>query len=211
MNPMDEKIRLMVVEDHQVVRQGLVALLSSVADIEVVATAGDGEAAVACFATHRPDVTLMDLQLPKMGGVEAIRRIRLTHPEARVIVLTTYDGDEDIFRALQAGARSYLLKGMPFDELLKTVYAVHRGKSRIASPIAEKLAERVSGQQLTAREIGVLERIVAGRANKEIAADLFISEATVKTHVNSLLSKLGVVDRTQAATVAIQRGFVHLE
>ena len=211
MNPMDEKIKLMVVEDHQVVRQGLVALLSSVDDVEVVATAGDGEAAVASFATHRPDVTLMDLQLPKMGGVEAIRRIRLTHPEARVIVLTTYDGDEDIFRALQAGARSYLLKGMPFDELLKTIYAVHRGKSRIVSPIAEKLAERVSGQQLTAREIGVLERIVAGRANKEIAADLFISEATVKTHVNSLLSKLGVADRTQAATVAIQRGFVHLE
>ncbi len=208
---MDEKIKLMVVEDHQVVRQGLVALLSSVDDVEVVATAGDGESAVASFTTHRPDVTLMDLQLPKMGGVEAIRRIRLTHPEARVIVLTTYDGDEDIFRALQAGARSYLLKGMPFDELLKTIYAVHRGKSRIVSPIAEKLAERVSGQQLTAREIGVLERIVAGRANKEIAADLFISEATVKTHVNSLLSKLGVADRTQAATVAIQRGFVHLE
>jgi DNA-binding NarL/FixJ family response regulator len=152
----------------------------------------------------------MDLRLPKMSGVDAIREIRGEFPEARVVVLTTYDGDEDIYRALQAGAKGYLLKGMPFEELLTTIYAVHGGKSRITSPVAEKLAERVSGQQLTARELSVLERIVAGRANREIAADLFISEATVKTHVNSLLSKLGVVDRTQAATVAIQRGFVHL-
>ena len=208
---MAEKIRVMVVEDHQVVRQGLVALLSSVEDIEVVASVGDGTQAAESYRMHHPDVTLMDLQMPKLGGVEAIRQIRLEHPEARVVVLTTYDGDEDIFRALQAGARGYLLKGMPFDELMTTIRAVHRGKSRFTSPIAEKLAERVSGQQLTAREVSVLERIVAGRANKEIAADLFISEATVKTHVNSLLGKLGVADRTQAATVAIQRGFVHLE
>lgn len=210
MEAMSERIRVMVVEDHQVVRQGLVALLSSVAELEVVASLGDGAEAVAAFRKLRPDVTLMDLQLPQVGGVDAIRQIRCEFPEARVVVLTTYDGDEDIFRALQAGARGYLLKGMPFEELLKTIQAVHKGKSRITSPVAERLAERVSGQELTAREINVLERIVAGRANKEIAADLFISEATVKTHVNSLLGKLGVTDRTQAATAALQRGFVHL-
>ena len=200
----------MLVEDHQVVRQGLAALLGSTDVVEVVASMGDGSEAVRQYETVRPDVTLMDLQMPKMGGVEAIRQIRMRFPEARVVVLTTYDGDEDIFRALQAGAKGYLLKGMPFEELLRTIEAVHSGRSRIAPPVAEKLAERVSGQELTAREISVLERIVAGRANKEIAADLFISEATVKTHVNSLLGKLGVTDRTQAATVAIQRGFVHL-
>ena len=206
---MEARTKVMVVEDHQVVRQGLVSLLSSVENIEVVASVGDGLEAVETAKTACPDVTLMDLQLPRLGGVDAIKQLRLTCPATRVVVLTTYDGDEDIFRALQAGARGYLLKGMPFDELLKTIYAVHEGKSRITSPIAEKLAERVSGQELTARELTVLERIVAGRANKEIATDLFISEATVKTHVNSLLGKLGVTDRTQAATVALQRGFVH--
>lgn len=204
------RIRLMVVEDHHVVREGLVALLSSMEDIEVVASVSDGGKAVAGFATLRPDVTLMDLQLPGVGGVEAIRKIREQDPDARVIVLTTYDGDEDIFRALQAGARGYLLKGMPFDELLQSIYAVHRGESHIPSQIAEKLAERESNEQLTPRELHVLQRIVAGRANKDIAADLSISEATVKTHINSLLGKLGVVDRTQAATAALQRGFVRL-
>lgn len=199
----------MVVEDHQVVRQGLVALLSSVNNIEVVASVGDGVEAVEKARHTCPDITLMDLQLPRLGGVEAIKQLRSVCPATRVVVLTTFDGDEDIYRALQAGARGYLLKGMPFDELLKTIYAVFEGKSRITSPIAEKLAERVGGQELTARELSVLERIVAGRANKEIASDLFISEATVKTHVNSLLSKLDVADRTQAATVALQRGFVH--
>ncbi|ADW67638.1 response regulator [Granulicella tundricola] len=207
---MPNPIRIMLVEDHQMVRQGLVSLLSSTDELEVVGAVGDGAQAVELFATLRPDVTLMDLQLPKLGGVEAILKIRQSFPEARIIVLTTYDGDEDIYRSLQAGAKGYLLKGMPFDELLKAILAVHAGKSRIPSPIAEKLADRLSGQQLTARELSVLERIVAGRANKDIAADLFISEATVKTHVNNLLSKLGVADRTQAATIALQRGFVHL-
>ncbi len=207
---MADPIRIMLVEDHQVVRQGLVALLSAQEELRVVGSAGDGAEAVALFRTLEPDVTLMDLQLPTMGGVEAIRQIRSGWPEARIIVLTTFDGDEDIFRALQAGARGYLLKGMPLEELLRTIHAVHSGRTRIPSPVAEKLAERVGGQELTARELGVLERIVAGRANKEIASDLNISEATVKSHVNSLLGKLGVADRTHAATVAIQRGFVHL-
>jgi two-component system NarL family response regulator len=200
----------MVVDDHHVVREGVVALLSSMEDIEVVASVDNGMKAVESFAAMKPDVTLMDLQLPEMSGVEALRRIREHSPEARVIVLTTYDGDEDIFRALQAGARGYLLKGMPFDELLQSIHAVHRGESHIPLEIAEKLAGRERSEQLTPRELGVLQRIVAGRSNREIAFDLSISEATVKTHINSLLSKLGVVDRTQAATAALQRGFVRL-
>ncbi len=205
---MSDAIRLMLVEDHRVVRQGLVALLAAEDGLEVVGSAGDGAEALELYRRLTPDVTLMDLQMPKVGGVEAIKQIRKEFPHARVIVLTTFDGDEDIYRALQAGARAYLLKGMELDELVKTIRAVHDGKLHIPGPVAEKLAERVSGQELTARELSVLERIVAGRANKEISSDLFISEATVKTHINSLLGKLGVADRTHAATVAIERGLV---
>jgi DNA-binding NarL/FixJ family response regulator len=208
---MGERIRILVVDDHHVVRQGLVALLNIMPEIEVVGEAGDGLEAIKLHQSLRPDITLMDLQLPKLGGVDAILRIRAEDPAARFIVLTTFDGDEDIFRSLQAGAKAYLLKGMTVEELTSTILAVHSGKTRISAPIAEKLAERMSGQALTARELAVLERIVAGRANKEIASDLDISEATVKTHVNNLLGKLGVSDRTHAATVAIQRGIVHLK
>jgi DNA-binding NarL/FixJ family response regulator len=203
-----ERIRLMLVEDHQMVRQGLVALLSTNDSLEVVASVGDGLEGIEKFRELKPDVTLIDLQLPKLGGVETIKRIRTEFPEARFIVLTTFDGEEDIYRALQAGARAYLLKGMPLEELLTTIHAVHKGKLHIPPAVAEKLAQRVNGQELTARELAVLERIVAGRANKDIATDLFISEATVKTHINNLLGKLGVADRTHAATVAIQRGLV---
>jgi DNA-binding NarL/FixJ family response regulator len=208
---MADRIRTMVVEDHHVVRQGLVALLQIMPEIEVVAEASDGLQAVELHRHLQPDITLMDLQLPNLGGVAAITRIRAETPSARFIVLTTYDGDEDIYRSLQAGAKAYLLKGMTIDDLLNTIRLVHAGKSSISPVIAEKLAERMATQDLTARELRVLERIVAGRANKEIAADLAISEATVKTHVNNLLSKLGVNDRTNAATVAIQRGLVHLK
>jgi DNA-binding NarL/FixJ family response regulator len=205
---MADRIRIMLVEDHQVVRQGLVALLSTMDDLEIVGSVGDGLEAIETFRKVEPDVTLIDLQLPKLGGADTIRQIRTEFPQARFIVLTTFDGDEDIYRALQAGARAYLLKGMPLDELLTTIHAVHNGKLHIPSAVAEKLAERLSGQELTPRELSVLERIVAGRANKEISADLSISEATVKTHINSMLGKLGVADRTHAATVAIQRGLV---
>lgn len=208
---MAEPIRILVVDDHHVVRQGLVALLNIMPEIKVVGEAGDGLQAIELYRSLRPDITLMDLQLPKLTGVEAIQKIRESDPNARFVVLTTFDGDEDIFRALQAGAKAYLLKGMTTEELLSTIQAVHSGKTRISPAIAEKLAERMSSQALTARELGVLERIVAGRANKEIASDLDISEATVKSHINNLLSKLGVSDRTHAATVALQRGIVHLK
>jgi two-component system NarL family response regulator len=208
---MAERIRIFVVDDHHVVRQGLVALLNIMPDIEVVGEASDGLQAVELYRELRPDITLMDLQLPKMGGVDAILKIRADDPAARFIVLTTFDGDEDIFRAIQAGAKAYLLKGMTVEELVSTIQAVHGGKTRISPAIAEKLAERMSSHALTARELRVLERIVAGRANKEIAADLDISEATVKSHINNLLGKLGVADRTHAATVALQRGIVHLK
>lgn len=207
---MAERIRIFIVEDHHVVRQGIIALLRTYADVEVVGEASDGMAAIEQYRRLQPDVALIDLQLPRLSGADAISRMRAEFPAARFIVLTTFDGDEDIFRALQAGAKAYLLKGMTGEELLAAIHTVHSGKASIPASIAEKLAERVSGQQLTGRELNVLERIVAGRANKEIALDLNISEATVKSHVNNLLGKLGVADRTHAATVAIQRGLVHL-
>jgi DNA-binding NarL/FixJ family response regulator len=206
-----ESIRVLIVEDHHVVRQGLVALLNVVDGLEVVGEAGDGVEAIAQFRKHLPDITLIDLRLPRMSGVDVIQRIRMETPQARLIVLTTYDGDEDIYRALQAGARAYLLKGMTSEELITTIRAVHAGKSHIPPAIAEKLAERMGTEDLTPREFDVLEQIVRGKSNKEIGTELEISEATVKTHINSLLSKLGVTDRTQAATAAIQRGIVPLE
>ena len=206
-----ETIRVLVVEDHHVVRQGLVALLNVVDGIEVVGEAADGVEAIAQFSKCQPNVTLIDLRMPRLCGVEVIQRIRMETPQARFIVLTTYDGDEDIFRALQAGARAYLLKGMTTDELVSTIRTVHAGRSHIPPAIAQRLAERVGTEELTPREFDVLEQIVRGKSNKEIATELDISEATVKTHINSLLGKLGVTDRTQAATAAIQRGIVPLE
>jgi DNA-binding NarL/FixJ family response regulator len=206
-----ETIRVLIVEDHNVVRQGLVALLNVVEGLEVVGEAADGVEAIAQYRKSRPDITLVDLRLPRMGGVEVIQRIRMEAPQARLIVLTTYDGDEDIYRALKAGAKGYLLKGMTTQELIATIREVHAGKSHIPPAIAEKLAERMGTEELTPREADVLEQIVNGKSNKEIATELAISEATVKTHINSLLSKLGVTDRTQAATAAIRRGIVPWE
>jgi len=208
---MTDTIKILIVDDHHIVRQGLAALLKTVPGFHVLAEAADGEQAVELFRKHRPDVTLMDLRLPKMNGVDAIAKIRETAPGARIVVLTTFDGDEDIYRALQAGAKGYLLKGMDLAELSDAIRAVHSGKTRIPPRVAEKLAERMSGATLTGRELEVLKLIVAGKSNKDIGNALFISEATVKTHVNSLLSKLGVEDRTQAATTALQRGIVHLD
>jgi DNA-binding NarL/FixJ family response regulator len=207
----DEPLRLMIVDDHHIVRQGLAALLSTIPDMTVVAEASNGKQALELFREHQPDVSLMDLRMQGGDGVEAIQSIRAEFPHARIIVLTTFDGDEDIFKALQAGARGYLLKGMDTDELVSAIKAVHSGKSRIPAPVAERLAERMSNPVLTDRETDVLRLIVGGNSNKEIASALFISEATVKTHINNLLGKLGVSDRTQAATTALQRGIVHLD
>jgi two-component system NarL family response regulator len=207
---MSEPIRIMIAEDHHVVRQGLVALLKTVPGLKVIAEAADGKEAIDRFDELQPDVTLMDLRMPNFGGVEAVAEIRRKYPAARIIVLTTFDGDEDIYRALQAGAKGYLLKGMFGEELVDAIRAVHAGKTRIPSAIAERLADRMGGPGLTSRELEVLKAIVAGRSNKEIGTELSITEATVKTHINNILGKLGVADRTQAATTALQRGIVHL-
>ena len=207
---MTSKIRILVVDDHHVVRQGLVSLINSVEDMQVVGEAADGQKGVDLHREHSPDVTIMDLRLPVLSGVEAIQQIRRASPQARIIVLTTFDGDENIYRALQAGARGYLLKDMFGDELMEAIRAVHSGKTRIPPVVAQRLAERMGGPDLTNRELDVLRLIVAGNSNKEIGNQLHISEATVKTHINNLLGKLGVSDRTQAATSAIQRGIVQL-
>ncbi len=205
-----DKISIMVIDDQAVVRQGLVALINTVPDMEVIAEGINGQQAIDLYRQHRPAVTLIDLRMPVVGGVEAIAAIRREFPEARLIVLTTYDGDEDIYRSLQAGAKGYLLKDVFFEELETAIRTVHAGSRRIPAAIAERLAERMAGPDLTSREMAVLELIVRGQSNKEIAASLGISEATVKSHINSILSKLGVTDRTQAATTALQRGLVHL-
>src|SRR5215216_2780996 len=207
----DAPIRILVVDDHFVVRMGLAAVISTQPDMEVVAEAINGRQAVELFKQHRPDVALMDLRMPEMNGVEAISEIRRDFPQARIIVLTTYDGDEDIYRALQAGARGYLLKDMLREGLIEAIRAVHSGQRRIPAEVAERLAERMTRTNLTAREMEVLELIVKGRSNKEIAAQLGVAEGTVKIHINNILSKLGVSDRTQAATFALQRGIVHLD
>ncbi len=205
-------IRILIADDHPVVREGLAALVERRPDMTVAGEAGSGVEAVAQFRRLTPDVTLMDLRMPELGGVAAIGQIRADFPAARIIILTTYDGDEDIYRGLQAGARAYLLKDAPRDELLDAIRAVHSGQTRIPPAVAARLAERMmSGPDLSPREIEVLRSIVAGRSNRQIGADLAISEGTVKAHINSILGKLGVSDRTQAVTTALQRGIVHLE
>jgi len=209
MNPV-APIRILIADDHPVVREGLAAMIKRRTDMTVVAEANHGQEAVALFHQHQPDVVLMDLRMPEMDGVEAIVTIREQTPEARVIVLTTYDTDEDIYRALRAGAKAYLLKDTPREELLDTIRAVSAGRTRVPSDVAAKLVERVSSETLTAREVDVLRLIVAGHSNREIATLLYISEGTVKTHVNHILMKLGVSDRTQAVTTALRRGLVSL-
>jgi DNA-binding NarL/FixJ family response regulator len=206
----DNPIRIMVIDDQAVVRQGFVALINTVSDMAVVAEGTNGQQAIELYRLHRPDVTLMDLRMPELGGVEAIVAIRREFPDARLIVLTTFDGDEDIYRSLQAGAQGYLLKDMFFEELEEAIRKVNGGSRRIPTQVAERLAERMGSSDLTGREIEVLEHIVGGNSNKAIASRLNISEATVKSHINNILSKLGVSDRTQAATTALQRGLVHL-
>ena len=203
-------IRIMVIDDQAVVRQGFVSLINTVADMEVIAQGVNGKQAVELYRQHQPDITLMDLRMPVLSGVDAIAQIRREFANARIIVLTTYDGDEDIYRALQAGAQGYLLKDMFFEELEDAIRKVHAGARRLPPVIAERLAERMGASELTVRELEVLQEIVNGKSNKEIASSLRICEATVKSHINNILGKLGVTDRTQAATRALQRGIVHL-
>ena len=200
-----------MVDDQAVVRQGFVSLINTVADMEVIAQGTNGLQAVELYREHKPDIMLIDLRMPILSGVEAISTIRKEFPGARIIVLTTYDGDEDIYRSLQAGAQGYLLKDVFFEDLEEAIRKVNAGSRRIPAVVAERLAERMSGSDLTGRELEVLQQIVSGKSNKEIGTQLNISEATVKSHINNILSKLGVSDRTQAATTALQRGIVHLK
>jgi two-component system NarL family response regulator len=205
------RIRILVVDDHPVVREGLRAILERQPDLAVVAEAASGEEALARFREHRPDVTLMDLRLRGTGGVEATARICAEFPGSRVLVLTTYDGDEEIYQALRAGALGYVLKGVPREELLSAIRAVHRGSYRISPEAAERLAERVPGRELTPRELDVVRLVVQGRSNKEIASALAVTEGTVKGYLHQIFGKMGVGDRTEVATQAIKRGIVHLD
>jgi DNA-binding NarL/FixJ family response regulator len=206
-----KRIRVMVVDDHFVVRMGLSGSINVETDMMVASEASTGEQAVATYRKDRPDIVLMDLKLPGISGVEATKAICKEFPGAAVIMLSTHDGEEDIYRSLQAGARTYLLKTAARNELIDTFRAVHAGERAISPVVGARLAERMTHPDLTAREIEVLQLIVKGRSNKEIAAALSIAEVTVKLHVGHILTKLGVNDRTQATTTALQRGIIHLE
>jgi len=207
---MTDKIRILVAEDHLVARVGVTTIVNMQDDMVVVAEASNGHQAVEMFREYLPDVTLLDLRMPGMGGVEAAIAIRSEFAGARMVALTTYGGDEDIRRALAAGVQAYLTKDVLHDELLKAIRAVHNGQTYLPAAVAASLAAQLPRPELSAREVQVLALIVRGLANKQIAFTLSIAEHTVKNHVKNILSKLGVQDRTQAATAAIQRGIIHL-
>jgi DNA-binding NarL/FixJ family response regulator len=201
-------IRVLAADDHEIVRDGIASLIGTQSDMQLVAQASDGREAVEQFRKHHPDVTLMDLQMPDMSGIDAINAIRREFPEARIIVLTTYAGDAQVKRALQAGAQGYLLKGLLRKELLDTIRAVHGGRKRLSPEIAAEIAEHAMDAALTPREIAVLKLIAAGNANKEIAAQLHVSEEGVKGSVKSILLKLGAHDRAHAAVIGLKRGII---
>jgi DNA-binding NarL/FixJ family response regulator len=203
-------IRILIADDHSVVREGLVSLVKRKSDMTVVAEANNGREAVDLWKEHRPDVILLDLRMPELDGVGAIKEIRGLDESAHIVVLTTFDGDEDIYRAIKAGAKGYLLKDTAREALMECIRRVHAGETCIPPTLAAKLADRVSGEALSAREIEVLQRVAAGKSNKEIGAELFISEGTVKTHVKSIFSKLDVVSRTEAVATASRRGLIQL-
>jgi DNA-binding NarL/FixJ family response regulator len=203
-------IRVMAVDDHPLVRQGIAGLIADQPDMKLVAEASNGREAILQFRTHRPDVTLMDVQMPEMNGVDAIIAIRGEFPEARIIVLTTYVGDVQVMRAIKAGARAYLLKNTLYKQLLDTIRAVHSGKKTISPEVSFELAEHATDDSLTPAEISVLRLIAAGNANKQIADQLSVTEETVKGRVKNILSKLGANDRTHAAMIGIKRGIIEI-
>ena len=210
MNTSPNLIRILAVDDHCIFRQGIVTLLTGQSDIQLVAEASNGREAIQQFRAHRPDVTLMDLQMPEMNGLDAIIAIRGEFPEAKIIVLTTYTGDVQVLRALKAGARAYLLKNLLHRELLETIRAVHTGKKALSPEASFELAEHAMDDALTPGEVEILRLIAAGNANKQIADQLSITEETVKGRVKNILSKLNANDRTHAATIGLRRGIIEL-
>ena len=203
-------IRILSVDDHPLLREGVAALVANQSDMTLVAEASNGREAIEQFRIHRPDVTLMDLRLPDMSGIDVMIAIRTEFPEARIIMLTTFEGDVEIQRALRAGARGYLLKSMPPKELVEVVRQVYAGKMRIPPEVVSQLAEHMGEEALTERETEVLQHIAGGNRNRDIAEQLFISEETVKVHIRHIMEKLGASDRTQAVAIGVRRGIIQL-
>lgn len=207
---MVDSIRVLIVDDHAVVRNGLALMVQHEQGMIPIAEASNGTEAIALFCQHQPDVTLMDLRLPDIMGVEAIITIRQSYPQARIIILTTYDSDEDIYRGLKAGAKGYLLKDAPLDEIARAIREVHEGKKYIPPEVGAKLFDRINGSQLSDRECEVLRLVAKGRCNREIGELLSVTEGTVKMHLNHILSKLQASDRTQAVVTALKRGIIQI-
>lgn len=206
----DTRIRVFAVDDHALLREGVAAIITSESDMILVAQAATGREAIRMFAQHRPDITLMDLRLPDMSGIDAIIAIRAEAPDARIIVLTTFEGDVEMQRALEAGARGYLLKSMPPKDMVAAIRQVHVGRKSIPTAVATQLAEHLADEALTPREVDVLSRVAGGNRNRDIADQLSISEETVKVHMKHIMDKLGASDRTQAVAIAIRRGIIQL-